>query len=264
MTTIEYTSPSLLGPAQKRQPGRDGPPPPPDGVAAPLPGEELSPGKGAEAGHPRGAADHEAGAGPTREGGPPPGPDPKRLAELLQRARLGDPAVLPALRAALDADASLWRTHGDLAANAQEHWLVLLSDKNLLVRESLRRQLAALRDELRGPDPSPMERLLVDHVVECWLQVQVAEGAYAKAHDNPAATTGVWREMQKRLDLSQRRYLAAIKQLTQSKKSLKRPRPSLGPATKARANGPKRKEASCTGGAAGRLKSRARRTPVRA
>ena len=39
--------------------------------------------------------------------------------ELLERARGGDPATLPALREALDGRPGLWRAYGDLAAHAR-------------------------------------------------------------------------------------------------------------------------------------------------
>src|SRR4051812_23317493 len=70
------------------------------------------------------------------------------LAELVQRAHRGDRSVLPALREALQADPSLWQTIGDLAAHTQEAWLQLLAGPDLLLYETVKRQLGALRQEL--------------------------------------------------------------------------------------------------------------------
>ena len=42
-------------------------------------------------------------------------------------------------------------------------------------REALPSKLELLRDELTGKNPTPIERLLVERVLACWLQVQVAD-----------------------------------------------------------------------------------------
>src|SRR4051794_36738638 len=101
------------------------------------------------------------------------------LSELAERARQGDASVLPALRQALEADPSLWETYGDLAVQAQAAWLDLLAGKNLLLSEAVQQKLGALRAELGGPSPSPLERLLVERVVACWLQLHYADISYS-------------------------------------------------------------------------------------
>src|SRR5262249_60323762 len=83
------------------------------------------------------------------------------LARLLKRAEQGDRSVLPELREALNADTNLWRHYGDLAAQAEASLILLAAGKNFLLAESLQRKLRALKDELGGESPSPLQRLLV-------------------------------------------------------------------------------------------------------
>jgi hypothetical protein len=103
------------------------------------------------------------------------------LRAALERARGGDRAALPALRAALDARPELWRHYGDLAAHARRSWVELIAGSDLALAEALDRKAAALGAELAGPSPTPLEGLLVSRVVACWLQVHYADAAVAQA-----------------------------------------------------------------------------------
>ena len=153
------------------------------------------------------------------------GHDLGRLAELVQRAQQGDLTALPLLREALEGDPSLWQEYGDLAAQAQEAWLQLLAGTDYLLAESVRLKLGALRQELSAEGASPLEKLLIERVIACWLQTCYSDSVYAQAR-GPQSTTSVRQELMKRQDSSQRRYLAAIKQLALVRKLL---RPALSP-----------------------------------
>jgi hypothetical protein len=148
----------------------------------------------------------------------------ERLQELAARAQQGDRSVLPELRRALDADPRVWQQAGDLAAHAQAAWLSLLAGKDLLLHESVKRQAEAMREELAGPSPSRLEALLVERIVACWLQTMYADCIYAQARA-PEATAAVLRELMRRQESAQKRYLASIKQLALVRKLLK-PTPS--------------------------------------
>jgi hypothetical protein len=93
------------------------------------------------------------------------------LARLVKRAEAGDLSVLPQLRAALDGNSALWKSYGDLAAQAEASLVQLAAGKNLLLAESLMRKLAALKEELGGEAPSPLDKLLIERVTATWLQV---------------------------------------------------------------------------------------------
>jgi hypothetical protein len=97
---------------------------------------------------------------------------PKKHDELLaltDRAQKGDKTALPALRELLKEPAAADLLGGDLAKQAQLTLINKFSGQNLLFRESLTRKLDLLREELAGPNPTPLERLLVERIVACWL-----------------------------------------------------------------------------------------------
>src|SRR5262245_35901484 len=142
----------------------------------------------------------------------------ERRQALVKRAEQGDESALPTLRAALDANPWIWQRYGDLAQQSQAAWLQLIAGPNLLLRESVERKAEQLRAELAGPEPSPLERLLVERVIACWLQTQYADASYAQQQNpSPAQHTAAL----KRQAGSHQRYLHAIKTLATVRKLLK-------------------------------------------
>lgn len=127
---------------------------------------------------------------------------------MTDRAQRGDADALRELRQAMTTDPWLERRLSDFARFTREHMVRLsLSAKDLLARDVLDRQLAALRQELEASVQSPLERLLVERILTCWIAVQLAEVAAADPTiltDDPAT---------QRLDRAHRRYLTAIQAL---------------------------------------------------
>jgi hypothetical protein len=96
-------------------------------------------------------------------------PAAEELARLLERAEKGDSTVLPQLRRVLDESPALWQSYGDLSLQAQGALVQLAGGNNLLLCESLMRQMAALKAELMSEPPSSLEKLLAGRVAACWL-----------------------------------------------------------------------------------------------
>ena len=146
----------------------------------------------------------------------------ERLQRLVQRAEQGDEAALPELRVALDANPWCWQRYGDLSKQSQAAWLQLIAGSNLMLHEATSRKAAQLRAELAGPEPSPLEWLLVERVVSCWLQVHYADAAYAQLKGaTPAQHTAALR----RQNSAQHRYLQAVRALATVRRLL-RPAPA--------------------------------------
>jgi hypothetical protein len=77
--------------------------------------------------------------------------------------------------------------------------------------ESLKRTVAEMKADLAGENPTRIERLLVDQVVACWLEVSYLEGMSA----DPGRSSLNQSDFRlKRLESAQRRYLNAMKTLT--------------------------------------------------
>ena len=139
---------------------------------------------------------------------------------LVERAEQGSKDALPAIREVLgDLPELSWRLV-NLAKTAEDSLIKeMTSDNDLLAREMLPLQLAAMREELAGPDPSPLERLLVERVVVCWLQLQHADIVYAQHMKN--LTLKQRDHYQRWQDRQHNRYLSAIRTLAQVRKLLK-------------------------------------------
>ena len=131
---------------------------------------------------------------------------------LLQKAEQGDKTVLPALRAYMDLAPGLWEQRGDMGQLTQTALIQHMAGKNLLVQENIARKCAALTKELAGPTPSPLERLLVERIVLCWLHLHCAEASYFTIKDLSIRQAEFH---QSRISKAQARYLAAIRTLAQ-------------------------------------------------
>ena len=153
--------------------------------------------------------------GPQQQQGPIAELDEIRA--LLTRAAGGDREALPELRAALDRRPELWRTLGDLAAHVELAWIAEVAGANPALAEVLARKVAALKRELGGPSPSALERLLVDRVAACWLQLHHADLAAARMHDE---TTEGLERMRKRQAAAERRHAGAIEALARVRRLL--------------------------------------------
>ena len=151
---------------------------------------------------------------------PPKQDDPvlERLQRLVQRAEQGDETVLGELRAALDVNPWVWQRFGDLGRQAEAAWLQLVAGKNLLLLEATQRKAAQLRAELAGPQPAPLERLLVERTVSCWLQTHYADAAYAQLK---GATPAQHAAALRRQNSAQQRHLQAVKALATVRKLLR-------------------------------------------
>jgi hypothetical protein len=155
-----------------------------------------------------------------------PAPKPLTLQELVNAANRGDAASLKSLRQALDEHPEIWRRAGDLAAHVEQTWIRLAAQGNALAQESIRRESDRMRAELLGMSPAPIEKLLVDQIVSCWLQLKHAEISAGSGRQSSLMRE---RFHDQRLQRSQRRYLTALKMLAQIRRL---PLSALMPATR--------------------------------
>jgi hypothetical protein len=137
------------------------------------------------------------------------------VARLLERAEKGDLTVLPQLRRLLDESPALWQGYGDLSLQAQGALVKLAGGDNLLMCESMMRKLAALKAELMGESPSPLERNLASRIAACWLQVSYYDGLIAQTKQCSPAQAKMLQQQQ---DAAHRRYLNAVKTLATVRK----------------------------------------------
>jgi hypothetical protein len=137
--------------------------------------------------------------------------DPKSLLDLINRAEAGDEKTLPVLREMLKIPGTVEMLGGNLALQAEHSFVNGAAGNNLAFREALLTKLQAMRAELAGSNPTPVEQLLVERVVACWLQVQDADVRYAQRQKE-----ATWREAEfgmERMDRAHRRFLSAVRTL---------------------------------------------------
>src|SRR5438552_1184158 len=95
----------------------------------------------------------------------------EELRNLVAAAEGGDPESLSKLRELLDSHPEIWQACGDLGGIVEQTLMDLVSGSNLVLKESLARKLTEMKVELSGPAPTPLEKLLVERITACWLQV---------------------------------------------------------------------------------------------
>ena len=149
-------------------------------------------------------------------------PAPKIVDEIkavVGRAKRGDATALPRLRELLTEHPALWQHYGDLSKQAEAAWADLAAGTDLHLRECLLLRAEALREELAGPAPSPVERLLVGRVVACWTQMAYFDALQAQTlHDDEKPRLAAYRA--KRQEQAHRMYLTSLAALTTLRKLL--------------------------------------------
>src|SRR5829696_9834670 len=100
---------------------------------------------------------------------------PARRRELIDeleacvvQAQDGNEKALSKVRQILKEDPRMARIFVDLAAEAERSLVKRFSGDDPLVQEALPPQLNAKREELAGPEPSPLEQLLAERIIACW------------------------------------------------------------------------------------------------
>jgi hypothetical protein len=141
------------------------------------------------------------------------------VTHLVHQGMAGDRTVLPALRALLDHRPALWEHTQGLATQVERSWLRVIAGNDLVTQEVLSRQAALMKAQLAGPAPTPLEQLLVERIVVCWLQVQQAELRAAGRIQQHSPVLSPLEEQ--RLDAVHRRLLMAVKSLAQVQKLLR-------------------------------------------
>jgi hypothetical protein len=93
---------------------------------------------------------------------------------------------------------------------AETAQIELAAATDFLLRESLIRKLNAFKAEIAGPAPSPLEKIIVDRIGTCWLQVHAADVLLVQDRDT---SNGQTEFLQRRVERAQKNLLAATKQL---------------------------------------------------
>ena len=148
-------------------------------------------------------------------------PDPliDELQDLVARADAGDADALPRIKQLLDEHAQFTDHFGDVAKVAVECWLALYAANNAVLAEATRRKMVTWRASIADPNPSPLEALLIEQIMVCWMQSHYAEVMYAQAIETRASGP-VLAEMAGQEEAGQRRLATSLQQLAELRKLL--------------------------------------------
>lgn len=142
--------------------------------------------------------------------------DLKALKVLIKRANRGEQPALDKLRDFLDENPQVWKVVGDLGRMAKNAWVKLISGQDSLAAESIRRQLAELREELADGSAGIVERLLSEQVALTLLEARYLETLAA----GTTGTIGQAALLLRRLESAQKRLGAALRSLVITRKLL--------------------------------------------
>jgi hypothetical protein len=133
----------------------------------------------------------------------------KQFKELTARANAGDRDALAELREILDASPAIWHKLGNVALQSEAALLDLACNGNQAVRESIRRQIQDMREQLGSETGDQLIKMGIDRVVLCWLQLHVAERNLA----NAAPGSALARHWHKTQQQAASMHAAAVKSL---------------------------------------------------
>jgi hypothetical protein len=92
----------------------------------------------------------------------------QQLQTLSKRVKAGDESAAAEIQRILNSNDALWRHLGDVEMTT-EAMLIENAEGTAASKESVRRNVAAMKQSLLGARPTPLERMAVGRVVACWL-----------------------------------------------------------------------------------------------
>jgi hypothetical protein len=140
-------------------------------------------------------------------------PSQQEATDAIRKAEQGDRKALSLLRRYLKHPSVLARFKSSAESILRHTLGMRLEPEKKVQPEVLRRQAEVLAEQLAGPGASVLERLLADRIATCKLHVEIMEIEAARNLD-PRVTL----LFEKAADRASRRYLGAIKALTQLRK----------------------------------------------
>jgi len=144
------------------------------------------------------------------------------LRELSKKAEGGDEKARHELKSALrQSGPKVIARASDIGRKAQHLLIETAAAGNLLTQYALSGRLDMLREEVAGENPTPLEVLLTERVVACWILVEFFEAVMAAqlSRDNKhRVSMSYLRHMIKWQESANRRYLASIRELARVRK----------------------------------------------
>ncbi len=133
----------------------------------------------------------------------------------IRKAEKGDTAALEEVREMLARAGTSDMLGGNMAREALRLMVKKATGANAVMRDATERKFEEMRAELLGANPTALERLLVERIVATWFHLHHLEAQYGMKE---GMTLEVGLYYQKCISAAQKRYLAAIKGLSEVRK----------------------------------------------
>jgi hypothetical protein len=151
----------------------------------------------------------------------------KKLSELVKNTHKEKPKPgdLAELRRLFDEDPELWRTTGNMARRTLDHLLRTYYSQSAYARECVTRRVREMRQEFGYTESSPLEKILIEQILVCWINLYVIEiNSGTQLCESHSPETGLYWD--RRLTGAQRRFRRACETLARVRK-LSRNTPAL-------------------------------------
>ena len=143
----------------------------------------------------------------------------REIGDLLSRTDKANPrpADVEQLQRALREVPDLWRCIADMTKHTQRQTIQALSGESTLMQKSLEQGVVSMRADLGHATAPPLERLLIEQVVLCWLDYHEAKWRHhVVLSDGTSFENAGW--LEKRLNGAYRRYVRSIEALARIRK----------------------------------------------
>jgi len=144
------------------------------------------------------------------------------LTSLIHQAMSGDESTLPAIQTLLDQAPAIWQETFSITKRIERAWIDTIASQDLLTREVLTRQLAALKMTLEAESSSLLESLIIETICTCFLAYKHAE--LSAATQLQRYGNALTQAQQNHLTACQKRYLSAMRELARIRQLLLAPR----------------------------------------
>ena len=145
----------------------------------------------------------------------------EQTAELISRAKTGDPTAMPEIRELLKTTPSLFQALGDIAGNALVSWIRRYAGDDLIQAEAIGQQVDQLRDELTESNDGPLEKLIVEQLLVVMVQLNYRSTVLAQTDSTHVPTLGY---IERQLDRATRRFAHLARNLKLLRGARRKPR----------------------------------------
>ena len=142
----------------------------------------------------------------------------RKVRKLYDKAKKGDKGALRAFENSFAEAPKALEADGNLGKILRKYLLDCHLDKDEIFKRSIELSSESLERDLAGENPNPLDRLLIDHVLCCWIELHLVDKMCVDACFRAGVSYERHAFYQKWQERCHRRFLSACKTLAQVRK----------------------------------------------